>query len=142
MRKYRIELVQKDINSKKTSPEIKYFEIMATDKEDAKERFYNAAGQDANLFILNIEEIELNRPELKNRKRKAGPINNGLVPKKHKADCKYCTVSVAARKPVIKIRHKNISYFINDDYHLENAETGELITNIPIIQCPICGKKF
>ena len=142
MKKYRLETVKKNINNKKTSPVIEYFEIMASDKEDAKRRFYMAAGEDANVFVLDVKEIEFNRPELKHSKRrKSGAIDNGKKPKA-KAVCNYCTVEIEKRKPVIKIAYRNINIIINDEHHLQDINTGDVLTTSPLIHCPVCNKKF
>lgn len=137
MKKFKLEIVMNNGQNKKATTSVQFVEIMAKDKDDAKRRFYTAVGDEVNVFVLNAEQIELNRPELKRKyTRKSGVINNG------KSICAYCSKDVKDRKPVIKNHHRGIKYIIDNDYHLRDINTNIVITSTPLDSCPICNKKF
>lgn len=138
MKKFKLEIAMNNGHTRKSRTFIQFVEIMAKDTEDAKRRFYLAVGEEENVFVLNAEEIELNRPELKRRyTRKTGVIDNN-----RKGKCGYCSKDIKDRRPVIRNKHKGIKFIIDYDYHLRDVDKNIVITSSPLTNCPMCNKKF
>ena len=142
MKKFRLEIIQKNYKIN-TKPSIQHFDIMGSNEQDAKDRFYKAAGSDIQCFVLSVKEIEMDRPELayRGRRRPEGELDNG---RRKKALCQYCSVPVSDRKVIIKLPKKaNSRIIINERRHLEDVNnTGIYYTTTPLTHCPMCNKKF
>lgn len=141
MKKFRLEIIQKE-DVLHAKPHIQYFDIMASNEEDAKNRFYRAAGDDVKCFVLSVKEIDMERPELayRGRRRAEGALDNG---RRKKPLCQYCSVPVSERKVIIKLPKKaNSRIIINERRHLEDVNTRICYTSTPLTHCPMCNKKF
>ena len=141
MKKFRLEIIQKN-DKVNTKPAIQYFDIMGSNEQDAKDRFYKATGSDIKCFVLSAKEIDMDRPELayRGRRRPEGELDNG---RRKKALCQYCSVPVSERKVIIKLPKKaNSRIIINERRHLEDVNTRIYYTSTPLTHCPMCNKKF
>lgn len=139
MKKFKLQIL-KSTNGNKIN-KIIYFDIIARNEDEAIERFHIITENDPELTILNIKEINFDKPEYMYKYVK--PVEEKITVVKSKIECYYCEGKLENRKPIIRSpKSSGGRIIINKDYNIVDMTTGVNYTNIPLSQCPKCNKKF